>query len=387
VDVAQDVIVQEDDCKDKEGAYLYREDSDKIGQNFGNRVEGRVLLEDAIHPKTKKVIAVNDKMVTREEAKAIDSSGIDKVKIRSVVTCKTKRGICKKCYGKDLGRDKLVELGQTMGIVAAQAIGEPGTQLTMRAFHIGGVAGTDITQGLPRVEEIFENRPPKGEAAIAEVDGKVIEIELTNKKVSTIMIESAIDKKSGKDPEVKEYQIPSDATLKVEKGQLVAKGTVLNEGHIDLKKLYATLGREALQRYVVSQIQDIYASQGEGINDKHIEVIIKQMLSRIRILDPGDTDLLPGDIVEKDVFEESNDDVKKKNGQIATGEEMVTGISRVALSTESFLSAASFMETTRVLINAAVTGKEDRLRGPKENVIIGRLIPAGTGFRKKITAA
>lgn len=382
VDVAQDVIVQEEDCKDKEGSYLYREDSDKIGQNFGNRVEGRIIIDDVIDPKTKKVIAAKDKMVTREEAKAIDNSGIDKVKIRSIVTCKTKRGICKKCYGKDLGRDKLVELGQTMGIVAAQAIGEPGTQLTMRTFHIGGIAGTDITQGLPRVEEIFENRPPKGEAAISEVDGKVVEIEHTNKKISTIMIESAGGKKEGKAGEVKEYQVPSDATLKVEKGQLVAKGTVLNEGHIDLKKLYATLGREALQRYIVSQIQDIYASQGEGINDKHIEVIIKQMLSRIRILDPGDTDLLPGDIVEKDVFEESNDETKKKGGQIATGEEMVTGISRVALSTESFLSAASFMETTRVLINAAVTGREDKLRGPKENVIIGRLIPAGTGFRK-----
>lgn len=382
VDVAQDVIVQEEDCKDKEGSYLYREDSDRIGQNFGNRVEGRIILEDVINPKTKKIIVAKDKMVSREEAKEIDDSGIDKVKIRSVVTCKTKRGICKKCYGKDLGRDKLVDLGQTVGIVAAQAIGEPGTQLTMRTFHIGGIAGTDITQGLPRVEEIFENRPPKGEAAISEVDGKVVEIENTNKKVSTIMIESEGGKKSGKTGEIKEYQVPSDATLKVEKGQLVAKGTVLNEGHIDLKKLYATLGREALQRYIVSQIQDIYASQGEGINDKHIEVIIKQMLSRVRILDPGDTDLLPGDIVEKDVFEESNDEAKRKGGQIATGEEMVTGISRVALSTESFLSAASFMETTRVLINAAVTGKEDKLRGPKENVIIGRLIPAGTGFRK-----
>jgi DNA-directed RNA polymerase subunit beta' len=294
-----------------------------------------------------------------------------------VVTCKTKRGICKKCYGKDLGRDNLVELGQTVGIVAAQAIGEPGTQLTMRTFHIGGVAGTDITQGLPRVEEIFENRPPKGEAAISEVDGKVIEIENTNKKISTIKIET-----QGKKKEVKEYQVPSDATMKVEKGELVGKGTILNEGHIDLKKLYATLGREELQRYIVTEIQEIYASQGEGINDKHIEVIVRQMLSRIRVLDPGDTSLLPGDIVEKDVFGEANDEVKKKGGIIAKGEEMVTGISRVALSTESFLSAASFMETTRVLINAAVTGKEDKLRGPKENVIIGRLIPAGTGFRK-----
>lgn len=258
----------------------------------------------------------------------------------------------------------------------------------MRTFHIGGVAGTDITQGLPRVEEIFENRPPKGEAAISEVDGKVIEIENTNKKVITIKIETAGAKKSAKggstsDEEVKEYQVPSDATIKVSKGDLVGKGTVLNEGHIDLKKLYSTLGREELQRYIVTEIQEIYASQGEGINDKHIEVIVRQMLSRVRILDPGDTELLPGDIVEKDLFEEANDDVKKRGGTIAKGEEMVTGISRVALSTESFLSAASFMETTRVLINAAVTGKEDKLRGPKENVIIGRLIPAGTGFRKE----
>lgn len=378
VDVAQDVIVQEEDCKDKEGAYLYREDSDRIGQSFGNRVEGRVLVEDVINPKSKKIIASKGEMATREQAKEIEKAGVEKVKIRSVVTCKTKRGICKKCYGKDLGRDSLVELGQTVGIVAAQAIGEPGTQLTMRTFHIGGVAGTDITQGLPRVEEIFENRPPKGEAMISEVDGKVVEIENTNKKILTIKIEM-----EGKKKEIKEYQVPSDATVKVETGQLIGKGTVLNEGHIDLKKLYSALGREALQRYVVSEIQDIYASQGEGINDKHIEVIIRQMLSRVRILEPGDTELLPGDIVEKDVFEEANDEVKKKSGEIAKGEEMITGISRVALSTESFLSAASFMETTRVLINAAVTGKEDKLRGPKENVIIGRLIPAGTGFRKK----
>jgi DNA-directed RNA polymerase subunit beta' len=378
VDVAQDVIVQEEDCKDKEGAYLYRIDSEKIGQNYVSRVEGRVAIEDILNPKNKKIIVPKDKLISREEAKEIDKLGIEKVKIRSIVTCKTGRGVCQKCYGKDLGRDKLVELGQTVGIVAAQAIGEPGTQLTMRTFHIGGVAGTDITQGLPRVEEIFENRPPKGEAAISEVDGKVIEIENTNKKVSTVKIET-----QGKKKEIKEYQIPSDSTLKVSKGDLIGKGTIINEGHIDLKKLYSTLGREALQRYIVTEIQEIYASQGEGINDKHIEVIVKQMLSRIRILDPGDTELLPGDIVEKDLFFEANAEVKKKGGEIAKGEEMVTGISRVALSTESFLSAASFMETTRVLINAAVTGKEDKLRGPKENVIIGRLIPAGTGFRKK----
>ena len=378
VDVAQDVIVQEEDCKDKEGVYLYKADSDKIGQSFAARVEGRIAIEDVLDSKGKKVIVNKDQMISREIAKKIEELEIPKVKIRNVVTCKTKRGICQKCYGKDLGRDKLIDLGQTVGIVAAQAIGEPGTQLTMRTFHIGGVAGTDITQGLPRVEEIFENRPPKGEAAISETSGKVIEIENTNKKVVTVKIET-----QDKNKEIKEYQVPSDATIKVSKGDLIGKGTILNEGHIDLKKLYSTLGREELQRYIVTEIQEIYASQGEGINDKHIEVIVRQMLSRVKILDPGDTELLPGDIVEKDLFWEANDEVKKKGGSVAKGEEMVTGISRVALSTESFLSAASFMETTRVLINAAVTGKEDKLRGPKENVIIGRLIPAGTGFRKE----
>ncbi len=378
VDVAQDVIIQEEDCKDKEGTYLYREDSDKIGASFAARVEGRIAIEDVIDPKIKKVIAEEGKIITREEAKKIEEARIEKVKIRSVVTCKSKRGICQKCYGKDLGRSELVKLGQTVGIVAAQAIGEPGTQLTMRTFHIGGVAGSDITQGLPRVEEIFEARSPKGEALVSEVDGKVVDIIREGRKTTKIVIEI-----NGKKREEKEYAVPADSTLHISKGDLVAKGTVLNEGHIDLKKLYAIEGREAVHRYIIREIQEIYASQGEGINDKHIEVIIRQMLSRVRVIDPGDSYLLPGDIVEKDVFEEANAETKKKKGELAKGEETLTGITKVALSTESFLSAASFMETTRVLINAAVTGREDRLRGPKENVIIGRLIPAGTGFRRR----
>jgi DNA-directed RNA polymerase subunit beta' len=376
VDVAQDVIIQEEDCKDKEGSYLYKADSDEIGQSFAARVEGRFAIEDVIAPKGKKIIVPKDSLINKEQAKQIEELNIDKIKIRSVVTCKAKRGICQKCYGKDLGRNHLVDLGQTVGIVAAQAIGEPGTQLTMRTFHIGGVAGTDITQGLPRVEEIFEARPPKGESVISEIDGKVIDIVSENKKTMTIKVETQDKKK-----EVKEYSVASDSTIKVQKGDLVAKGTVLNEGHIDLKKLFQTLGREAVQRYITKQIQEIYASQGEGINDKHIEVIIRQMLSRVRVLDPADTDLLPGDIVEEDLFEEANREAKKRAGKPAKAESMITGITKVALSTESFLSAASFQETTRVLINAAVTGREDRLKGPKENVIIGRLIPAGTGFR------
>jgi DNA-directed RNA polymerase subunit beta' len=375
VDVAQDIIVREEDCGDKEGAYIYKEDSDKIGQSFAVRVEGRVMAEDILDPKTKKVIIKKGTLATKEDGQAVEKAQITQVKIRNVITCKSKRGICRACYGADLGRSNLVAIGQAVGIVAAQAIGEPGTQLTMRTFHTGGVAGTDITQGLPRVEEIFEARPPKGEAMISEDDGKIVEIVSENKKTVTIRIET-IDK------EIKEYQVPSESTLVVAKGQLVGKGTQFNEGHIDLKKLYATMGQEAIQRYIINEIQEIYAAQGEGINDKHVEVIIRQMLSRMKVIDAGDTDLLPGDIVEKDQFEEENDNAKKAKEEAATGEQLIMGITKVALSTESFLSAASFQETARVLINAAVTGKDDRLRGLKENVIIGRLIPAGTGYRE-----
>ncbi len=375
VDVAQDVIVREKDCKDKKGAYLYRADSDKIGQSFAARIEGRVAIDDILNSKTKKVIVPKSEIISKKEAQKIEELGIEKVRIRSVVNCKTQRGVCQRCYGLDLGRNELVQMGQAVGIVAAQAIGEPGTQLTMRTFHVGGVAGTDITQGLPRVEEIFEARPPKGEALISEIDGKVTEIVKGDSKTVVVKIESQ-DKK-----DVKEYLIPAGVTLNVEKGQLVNKGATLSEGHVDLKKLYHILGQEEVHRYIVKEIREIYAAQGEGINDKHIEIIIRQMLSRIKILDPGDTSLLPGDIVEKAQFNEANQEVKKTGGEPAKGEQMILGITKVALSTESFLSAASFQETARVLINAAVIGKEDQLRGLKENVIIGRLIPAGTGFR------
>lgn len=378
VDVAQDTIVYEEDCGDEEGLDIYKEDSDNIGQSFAARVQGRVLLKNVSNPKTKKVIAKKGDLVNKEQAQKIEEANVEKVKIRTVVTCKAVKGICKKCYGVDLGRNKLVGLGEAVGVVAAQAIGEPGTQLTMRTFHVGGVAGTDITQGLPRVEEIFEARPPKGEALISEIDGKVVDIDTAGEKTSIVKIESSDKKKT-----VKEYPIPVNATLKVEKGDLIAKGQQLAEGHIDLKKLYNTMGRDSVYRYIVKEIQEIYASQGEGINDKHIEVIIRQMLSRIRIDDAGDTELLPGDVVEREVFEKSNEQVQKEGGREATGENIVLGITRVALSTESFLSAASFIETARVLINAAVTSKEDKLKGLKENVIIGRLISAGTGFRQK----
>jgi DNA-directed RNA polymerase subunit beta' len=375
VDVSQDIIVREKDCKDKSGAYIYKEDSDRIGQNFTTRVVGRVLVENIVDPKTGEVVVEKGNLVTKEDGEKIDKLNIEKVKIRSVVTCKTARGVCQKCYGTDLGRGSLVEIGQAVGIVAAQAIGEPGTQLTMRTFHIGGIAGSDITQGLPRVEEIFEARPPKGEAFISEVDGKLVSIEHADK--SMILKIEANDKQKT----VKEYQIPAGSTLKVAEGDLVAKGTPLIEGHIDLKKLYKTMGWEEVNRYITKEIQEVYASQGEGINDKHIEVIIRQMFSRIHILEEGDTSFLVGDIIEVDEFNEANIAAKKSGGAEAKGEKLLLGITKVALSTESFLSAASFQETARVLINAAVAGKEDKLRGLKENVIIGKLIPAGTGYR------
>ncbi len=377
VDVAQDVVVRENDCRDKEGAYLYREDSDTIGMNFASRVRGRVLAEDLEDPKTGKAIAKKGEIVSKGQAFEIEKKNVDKVKIRSVVTCKTQRGICQKCYGIDLGRNELVSIGQAVGIVAAQAIGEPGTQLTMRTFHIGGVAGTDITQGLPRVDEIFEARPPKGEAAISEMDGRVAEIKETEKE-RIVRIEQEGPKKK---KDIREYVVPGVMNLNVKEGELVARGQVLSEGHIDLKKLFKIEGREAVHRYVTKEVQEIYSAQGEGINDKHIEIIIRQMLSRMRVLDPGDTDLLPGDTVEEVQFLEANEQAKKDGKSVATAERLLLGISKVALSTESFLSAASFQETAKVLINAAVTGKEDKLRGLKENVIIGKLIPAGTGFR------
>ncbi len=379
VDVAQDVVVREIDCKDKEGGFLYREDSAAVGISFASRVAGRIVIEDLVDPKTKKVIAEKGELITKEKAEEIEKSEVEKVKIRSIVSCKTKRGVCQKCYGMDLGRSELVQIGQAVGIVAAQAIGEPGTQLTMRTFHIGGVAGTDITQGLPRVDEIFEARPPKGEAAVSETNGQVVDIKETEKdKIIKIESEGPKGKK-----ESREYTVPAVMNLNVQKGDLVARGQVLSEGHLDLKKLFKIQGEEAVHRYIIREVQEIYSAQGEGINDKHIEIIVRQMLSRVKILDLGSTSLLPGDIVEDVQLIEANEEAKASGKSVATGEKLLLGISKVALSTESFLSAASFQETAKVLINAAVTGKEDKLRGLKENVIIGKLIPAGTGYKEK----
>lgn len=378
VDVAQDVIIRSEDCEDTEGVYLYREDSDRIGQPFAPRAYGRFVVEKVVHPETKEVIVKKGTMISKEQASAIESAGAQKVRIRSLVTCKAHSGVCQKCYGLDLGRGAVVAMGQAVGVVAAQAIGEPGTQLTMRTFHIGGLAGSDITQGLPRVEEIFEARPPKGEATIVDEDCKILGISEEGEKTVKILVEVSGQKKS----EQKEYTVSKGSNILVSKGDLLGKGSPLTGGHIDLRKLYKAMGREEVHRYIVREIQEIYAAQGEGINDKHIEVIIRQMFSRIQITNPGDTILLPGDVVEKNIYNEANREVEVKKENPAEGDQLIMGITKVALSTESFLSAASFQETARVLITAATTGKEDRLHGLKENVIIGRLIPAGTGYRE-----
>ena len=382
IDVAQDVIIREKDCGDKEGITVYREDTKDLGVSLAVRIFGRISLETIQDPKTKKVLIKKGGLIDRFIAKKIDEAGLEKIQIRSVIGCKIRFGLCQKCYGYDLGKNKLVELGEAVGIVTAQAIGEPGTQLTMRTFHTGGIAGgADITQGLLRVEEIFEARIPKGKTTLSEVNGRVIEIkEKGNQNIIRIEVKKEKEKKSKK--EIKEYSIPLKINFWVKKGDLITKGQQLCEGQVDLKELFELADQEAVQRYIIREVQGIYSTQGEGMNDKHIEVIVRQMFSRIRVKESGNTNLLPGLVTEKDRFLSENDKVKNK-GKSATCEQLLLGITKVSLTTESFLSAASFQETVRVLINAAIEGKKDILRGLKENVIIGKKIPAGTGFKPK----
>ncbi len=397
VDVCQDVVVRSEDCGDKKGIYVYREDEEDMGNSFANRIVGRFILEniklkDKATGKDETIIKAGE-IIDKKVARQIDEAGVEKTKVRSVIACQANDGICQKCYGYDLGRNKLIEMGEAVGIVTAQAIGEPGTQLTLRTFHTGGVAGgQDITQGLPRVEELFESRVPKGKAIVSEVDGKVKEI-IKKGAQQIIRIEpleeiKKSDAKKGKDAkktkskEWLEYSAPMGLSLLVDGGDLVGVGQQLSEGSIDLKELYKTAGQEAVQRYVIREVQKIYTFAGENISDKHIEMIIRQMFSRIKIKSSGSTNLLSGQVVERGYFNQENEKAVKKGGQAAIGQVLLLGITKVSLTTESFLSAASFIETTRVLIDASVQGKEDRLKGLKENVIIGKLIPAGTGFKK-----
>ncbi|MCX6759774.1 MAG: DNA-directed RNA polymerase subunit beta' [Candidatus Nealsonbacteria bacterium] len=381
VDVAHEVITFEEDCGDTEGYTILKADADEIGQSFVHKVVGYNSLEDVkVGGKT---IIKKGEVIDWKRAKEINESGVEKVVVRSPLTCKALRGVCQKCYGWDLSLNETVRLGEAVGVVAAQAIGEPGTQLTMRTFHTGGVAGGgDITFGLPRVQEVFEARTPRGKAEISLVEGKITDI--SPEKVITIKIKDSGEKTKSKSAksETVEYKIPPKMGLLVSKGDEVYRGQQLCEGILDLKEYFKVKGEEETQKYILKEIQKIYVSQGAIIHDKHVKVIIRQMFSRVKIKDSGDSQFFAGEISEKSKVSAENIRLKKEGKNPVKVSTLLLGISRVALTTDSFLSAASFQETSRVLIKAALEGKEDKLRGLKENVIIGKLIPAGTGFKK-----
>jgi DNA-directed RNA polymerase subunit beta' len=378
VDVAHDVIVHENDCGDKTGLIVYKKDAKAIEEDFVFKIVGRTVLENVEY--NKKVFVKKGELINWQAAKEISNEeGIERVLVASPLTCKSTQGVCQKCYGWDLGKNQLVKLGEAVGIVAAQAIGEPGTQLTLRTHHLGGIVGTgDITQGLPRIEEIFESRSPKGEAIMSLTEGKVVEIDEEKRIVKIQPSKKASSKK-----DVMEYKIPGRIAMLVEKGQEVKDNQPLCEGSLDLKKLYKSGGVEITQRYILQEIQRIYASQGVDIHDKHVEIIIQKMFSRVRIKEEGDSNWIRGEVIERVIFNEEVEALKKAKKSTPIGVQILLGISEVSLNSESFLSAASFQQTSRVLIKACLEGKEDKLRGLKENVIIGKLIPVGTGFQPK----
>ncbi|MCX6809407.1 MAG: DNA-directed RNA polymerase subunit beta' [Candidatus Berkelbacteria bacterium] len=430
VDVAQEVIARETDCKTKEGLEVIRGESESFGESFSERINGRVALND-IKIKNKVIVKENEE-ITKEIAEEIEKSDLPCVFVRSVTYCQTKHGVCQRCYGRDLGTGKLVELGVAVGVIAAQAIGEPGTQLTMKTFHLGGVTGEDITSGLPRVEELFEARRPKFEAPISEIDGLVhvskgregnivnitsdeemsekFEVpagyEVVVKDGDEIKAKKAVavskDKKAirssiaglvsitkseiairSKDKLSVEYIVNPGLSLSVKSGDKVTRGQILAEGHLNLSSILQLKGKQEVVKYIIRETKAIYSSQGQSINDKHLEVIIRQTLSKFRVVDEGGSELVPGQIIDQIELERENKKLSSSKKTLVTTEPIIMGVTRVALKTESFLSAASFQETTGVLINAAIRGAEDNLRGLKENVIIGKLIPAGTGMNFK----
>ncbi len=371
VDVAQDVIVRGEDCGTVEGVYVKEiADGEDVIEPLEERIVGRYTIKPVLHPKTGEVIVPGDQEITEEEAELIKDAGIDKVLIRSVLTCQTRYGVCHKCYGRNLATGFPVEIGEAVGIMAAQSIGEPGTQLTMRTFHTGGVAGEDITQGLPRVEELFEARRPKGQAIISENDGVVTLMENKGKREIEV---------AGSDGEKHVYSIPFGSRIRVVNEQFVEAGEELSEGSINPHELLEIKGIPAVQQYLLREVQRVYRMQGVDINDKHIEVMIRQMLRKVKVEESGDTELLPGGLIEIFDFEDENKRQIAAGAEPATAKPVVLGITKSSLATDSFLSAASFQETTRVLTEAAIKGKVDPLLGLKENVIIGKLIPAGTG--------
>ncbi|MDK2821748.1 MAG: DNA-directed polymerase subunit beta [Clostridia bacterium] len=375
VDVAQDVIVREDDCGTTSGIEVEEiKDGTQIIEELGERLIGRYAMEDVYHPETGGLIVGANNLIDEDTAKEIVNAGIKKVKIRSVLSCRTRYGVCRKCYGQDLSTGAEVEIGEAVGTIAAQSIGEPGTQLTMRTFHTGGVAGDDITQGLPRVEELFEARKPKGQAAIAEIDGVISGISEVKGRREIEITDANGEKFS--------YQVPFGSRLKVSVGDRVEAGDELTEGSVNPHDLLKVKGVRGVQIYLLREVQRVYRLQGVDINDKHIEVMIRQMLRKVKVEEQGDTNLLPGSLVDVFEFEEANKEVKENGGKPATARPVLLGITKASLATDSFLSAASFQETTRVLTEAAIKGRVDPLLGLKENVIIGKLIPAGTGISR-----
>ena len=382
VDVSQEVIIREDDCGTHEGIEVFEiRDGKESIESLHERLLGRYLCEDFIDEKTGEILVSRETMMGDEEANIIVNAGVERIKIRSILGCRAKHGVCRKCYGSNLANGMPVTVGEAVGIIAAQSIGEPGTQLTMRTFHTGGVASAeDITQGLPRVEELFEGRKPKHLAIISEIPGDVRFEEIKNNRHAVIFNKETGDEKS--------YLIPFGSRVKVEEGQTIEAGDMITEGSVNPHDVLAIKGAQAVQDYLIQEVQRVYRMQGVDINDKHIEVIVRQMMKKVRIEDPGDTNLLPSTLVDKNEFLSANEEIcaRVENGEEglreATCTQMLLGITKASLATDSFLSAASFQETTRVLTDAAIKGKVDPLMGLKENVIIGKLVPAGTGMHR-----
>lgn len=375
IDVAHDVVVSQVDCGDKVGVVISKKEAEEAGEPFVDKIYSRLLLE-AVKDKAGKIVVGADEYITRQTAEVI-AAAVDQARVRSPFTCKTLFGICSACYGFDLAYNRPVELGQPVGIIAAQSIGEPATQLTMRTFHFGGVAGAaDITQGVPRAEELLEARPPKSEGVLSPCNGRVKQIEKTLKNYK-ILIQGGQGRRAT-------LTIPRSLSLLVKVGEKVLKGQPLNEGYRDPKKIYAYEGKITAFKYILNELKKVYNFQGAEVHDKHIEVIIRKIFSRVRVKDPGDSDFVPDEIIEKDIFLNLNRSLKAQNRKIAQGRLIVLGITRVALSTHSFLSAASFQETSRVLVRAALECKEDPLRGLKENVIVGRKPPIGAVLRERL---
>ena len=377
VDVSQDIIVREEDCGTENGVVVREFVNDKTGEvieKLYDRIVGRYANKKIINPETKEVLAEKLDFITEAMADKIVKAGIKEVEIRTTLTCNTSNGVCQKCYGRNLATGNLVEIGEAVGIMAAQSIGEPGTQLTMRTFHTGGVAGgEDITQGLPRIQELFEARIPKGKSTISEINGKVSKIEEDHGKFR-ISVTNKL--------ETKEHVSNYGAKLRVELNDEVTAGDKLTEGAISPKELLAVTDPLTTQEYILKEVQSVYRSQGVDISDKHVEIIAKRMISKIRIIDSGDTLFLPGSLVNYKEFTEGNKEIIINGKRPATGKPILLGITKASLETDSFLSAASFQETTRILTDAAIRGKVDTLQGLKENVIIGKLIPAGTGAKQ-----